>query len=229
MLSRMGQLQEDPSDPLKDIDLRLPLGAIRERAVRPMRVIAHHLVLTGCGHWLPNDIRGSGSVEIKKEELKSLGLIHYGRKRVQPPRSELRAFYRKAEPLLKFESIWFDHAKRQAIGEAFAPIADSYTVWACAICKNHVHFCIRAHKHSAEMMWTRLTDLGRKVIRGFTGVDPQHEVWTGAPYVVYLHTPDDVWDRIDYFNRNPIKERITPQSWPFVKRYDNWPLHCRAK
>ncbi len=83
MLSRMGQLPEDPSDPLKDIDLRLPLGAIQERAVRPMRVIAHHLVLTGYGHWLPNDIRGGGSVEIKKNPVKE-GLPHQSLPFVRP-------------------------------------------------------------------------------------------------------------------------------------------------
>lgn len=44
-------------------------------------VIAHHLVLMGYGHWLPNDIRGSGSDEIRNELLAVLGEIHHGRKR----------------------------------------------------------------------------------------------------------------------------------------------------
>ena len=53
-------------------------------------VIGHHLILTGYAHWLPNDVRGSGSDEVRGEELRPLGQIYYGRKEVQPPREELR-------------------------------------------------------------------------------------------------------------------------------------------
>src|SRR5690242_11069894 len=115
----------------KGHDGRSPFGGSLNDRRGSRRVIAHHLILTGYGHWLPNDIRGSGSVEVTQEKLKELGPIHYGRKRIQPSRQEVSQFFRKAEPLLKFERIWFDHAKRQAIGEAFAQvIANRYMVWA---------------------------------------------------------------------------------------------------
>lgn len=107
-------------------------------------------------------------MEVTQDNLGELGPIHYGRKRIQPSRQELSQFFRKAEPLLKFERLWFDHAKRQAIGEAFAQvIANRHAVWACAICKNHAHLCIRAHRDPAEIMWSYLTDAGRKAIRTF--------------------------------------------------------------
>src|SRR5690349_21729720 len=72
------------------------------KPARPARrlILGAHLVFHGCGHWLSNDPRGSGSEETRKEELKDLGEVHVGRKKVQPPRTELRQFYRKAEPLL---------------------------------------------------------------------------------------------------------------------------------
>jgi hypothetical protein len=38
-------------------------------------IIAHHLVMTLYGHWLSNDPRGSGSQEIRKDELKDLGQL----------------------------------------------------------------------------------------------------------------------------------------------------------
>jgi REP element-mobilizing transposase RayT len=225
----MDRSAKNPSDPLKDIDLRLPLGASSEQPRHRARIIAHHLVITGYGHWLPNDIRGSGSVEVKQEQLRDIGPIHYGRKRKQPDRNEIGAFFRKAEPLLQFERIWFDHAKRQAVADAFSKIIERrYTVWACAICKNHAHLCIRAHRDTADMMWTLLTDAGRKAIRTFSDVPPDHEVWTRAPYTVFLSTPDEIWQRVDYINRNPIKEGLAPQNWPFVQPYDNWPLHRRC-
>jgi REP element-mobilizing transposase RayT len=212
-----------------DLDFRLSVGASPQPSPRRGRVIAHHLVITGYGHWLPNDIRGSGSVEIKQEKLEELGPIHYGRKREQPSKQEIREFFQKAEPLLEFERIWFDHAKRQAIAEAFSDVIKRhYTVWACAICKNHAHLCIRAHRHTAEMMWNLLTDASRKVIREFDDVDPDHEVWTRAPYSVFLHTPDEIWDRIGYINQNPTKEGLPPQSWSFVQPYNGWPLHRRT-
>lgn len=212
----------------EDLDLRLSVSASPQRAERSKRVIAHHLVITGYGHWLPNDIRGSGSVELKKEKLEELGPIHYGRKRQQPSKQEIRDFFLQAEPLLEFDRIWFDHAKRQAIAEAFSNvIKQHYTVWACAICKNHAHLCIRAHRHTSEMMWTLLADASRKVIRTFSDVDPLHEIWTRAPYTVFLYTPDEIRDRIGYINQNPIKEGLPPQSWAFVQPYNGWPLHHR--
>jgi hypothetical protein len=70
-----------------------------------MRVIlASHLILSGYGHWLSNDPCGSGSEEIRKDELKLLGDIHLGRKRIQPSKQELREFYRRANKLLDHNS-----------------------------------------------------------------------------------------------------------------------------
>src|SRR4051794_4445380 len=115
----------------------LPLRESPIAAPRTHRhiIIAHHLVLTGYGFWLPNDVRGSGSAVIRKDALRDLGPIHPGRKKDQPSHEELKALYRAANPKLEFEPLWFDSAKRQAISDTFAQvIADfRYTVWACAI------------------------------------------------------------------------------------------------
>ena len=55
-------------------------------------VIAHHLVWTAYGRWLPNDPRGSGSPTVHTDVLAELGEVHRGRKKVQPPGRELRQF-----------------------------------------------------------------------------------------------------------------------------------------
>src|SRR6476646_7520149 len=98
-------------------------------------VLASHLVFMGYGHWLPNDLRGSGSSEIRKSELEQLGDIHFGRKEDQPTRDELRAFFRAAEPLLEHNVIWFDENTREKIACAFAEVIKQfgYTLWAFAI------------------------------------------------------------------------------------------------
>src|SRR2546421_522586 len=82
-------------------------------------ILAQHIILTGYGHWLPNDPRGSGSIELRKPALEDLGPIHHGRKKIQPPRSELKTFYRDALSKLQYQPLWFNPAMRQAIAEAF--------------------------------------------------------------------------------------------------------------
>lgn len=46
-------------------------------------IIAHHIMWTCYGWWLPNDLRGSTSEVIRNDVLKELGELHYGRKQVQ--------------------------------------------------------------------------------------------------------------------------------------------------
>lgn len=119
-------------------------------------IIAHHLIWTLYGHWLPNDLRGSGSEVVRDPKFQPLGDVHEGRKPAhqQPTRAELRAFHRQAEPLLQYPRFWIDEAKRQAIGDAIARVVAErgYAVWACAILSNHVHMVIRIHRDDALVM-----------------------------------------------------------------------------
>ena len=143
-------------------------------------IIAHHLILSGYGHWLPNDPRGSGSEEIREEKLSDLGPIHHGRKQIQPSRGVLKEFYRSATPRLDFEPIWFDDAKRQAIAEAFARVVENerYTVWACAILSNHAHLCIRRHKDDAVTMWNAFAETSRAALGRFEDLADDHPLWS---------------------------------------------------
>ena len=59
------------------LPLRAPTPRTHDRII-----IAHHLVFYGYGHWVPDDIRGSGSTEIRSPKLEKLGLIHFGRKKL---------------------------------------------------------------------------------------------------------------------------------------------------
>jgi len=103
-------------------------------------IIAHHLIWTLYGHWLANDLRGSGSAALRDEKFAPLGPVHFGRKplKQQPSQEELKVFYRKVEPLLEYPRFWIDEAKRQAIGNAFGKVIAErgFTVWACAILSN---------------------------------------------------------------------------------------------
>jgi len=192
-------------------------------------IIGHHLIWTLYAHWLPNDLRGSGSTELYDDKFAGLGPIHHGRKprHLQPSRGELKAFHRQAEPLLKFPRFWIDDAKRQAIGGAFAKVVaeKGYTVWACAILKNHAHMVIRRHRDDALAMWNVFADASRLALRDFAEIGAEHPVWSTRPYKVFLHTPDEVCGRIEYVFQNPEEEGLLEQRYDFVQSYDNWPYH----
>jgi hypothetical protein len=193
-------------------------------------IIAHHLVHTLYGHWLSNDLRGSGSTETRRPELDALGPVHQGRKRIQPPKKQIKEFYAKANPLLDHAVFWIDPAKRQAIADAFADSVKDcgYTVWACAILHNHAHLLIRRHRDDGHTMWDVFAGCAREKLRGFSDVGPDHPVWSDRPYVVFVYDPTGVEGRIDYIEKNPEKEGLPPQHFGFVQSYDGWPFKGRG-
>ena len=188
-------------------------------------IIAHHIILHGYGHWLANDIRGSGSQELRQEKFADLGEVHFGRKAVQPPRELLREFYREARGRLEYSQLWFDDGKRRAIGGSIGTVIakEKYTCWACAVMKNRVHLCIRRHRDDGHTMWRKFADAARQPLRIFADIDDEHPVWSNRPYVVFQYTTEDVRRVVKYIERNPEKEFMSPQTWPFVMTYDGWP------
>ncbi len=182
--------------------------------------LAAHLVFTGYGHWLPNDLRGSGSEQILKEDFKSLGEIHQGRKRIQPKRDELREFHEEAEPLLEHSVIWFDENMRQIIANAFARVIERnhYTCWAFAILRDHAHALIRAHKHHSDEMWRNFALESSTSLRAIATIPNTHPIWSTRPFKVLLFTKHDVITRVPYIEGNPKKHRLAPQRWDFVTR-----------
>lgn len=189
-------------------------------------VIAHHLIWTAYGHWLPNDPRGSGSKAISCDVIAELGELHYGRKKVQPLARDVREFYQRAAGVLKHALLTFDEKARSEIGNALEEVIHSerYMCYACAIMPDHLHILIRKHKHQAEQMLENLKNASRlRLSRQFP---PDHPIWTGGVgWKVFLDHPDEVRRTIGYVNKNPLKIGLPAQRWPFVKEYDGWPLH----
>lgn len=196
-------------------------------------IVAHHLILTLYGHWLPNDLRGSGSTELYDDKFEELGPIHHGRKpeAQQPSRRELRAFYKEADELLNFPRFWLDDAKRQAAAEAFGRVVrhEQYTCYACAVLANHAHFVIRRHRDDALAMMANLAAESAKALRVFSDVGVHHPVWAARPYKVFLYSVEDIEVRVRYVEENPMKEGLPAQRWGFVTEYDGWPRKRRGK
>lgn len=197
--------------------------------LRPV-VIAHHLIWVLYGHWLPNDPRGSGSCGVYSPELKELGEAHFGRKprNEQPSREELRGFYEQATPRLKYPVFWINKALRQAVAEQVGRTcaANRYTVWGCAILRNHIHLLVRRHRDTSQIMWWNIASETARVIRceaKLPGAGADHPVWGQRPYWVFKDSPDEVRDCVAYIEGNPRKEGLADQTYRFVQVYDGWP------
>ena len=190
-------------------------------------IIAHHLVWTAYGWWLPNDPRGSTSHSIRNDLIAELGALHYGRKKVQPASSDIRAFYLQAQQTLQHPLLTFSEREIEIIGETFAEVIERapYTCWACAILPDHVHILLRKHRDRAERMVANLQDASRSYLRERGFRDAAHPVWGGPGWKVFLDHPDEVRRTIRYIEDNPVKMRMGPQRWGFVKDYDGWPFH----
>ncbi|MFI4859394.1 MAG: transposase [Phycisphaerales bacterium JB063] len=194
---------------------------------RPI-VIAHHLIWTTYGSWLPNDPRGSGSHDVRRVDLQPLGESHLGRKRIQPAGPEIRAFYEQAIPQLQHNVYTFNATETECVANAFAEVVlrERYTCYACAVMPDHVHLLIRKHKHTAETMIDNLKQQSRLRLSAAFPKYHHHPTWTaGHGWQVFLEHPDDIERTIRYVEKNPDGMRLPRQHWPFVTAYDRWPLH----
>jgi len=190
-------------------------------------VFGYHLIWTAYGWWLPNDPRGSTSHWIASDVIAELGALHYGRKKIQPARWIIRDFYERAAPVLKYELLAFSQVEINRIGESFAATIgrERYTCYSCAILPDHVHLLIRKHRDLAPPIIAKMQADSRTWARQGAGRDPDHPVWGGRGWVVFLDHPDDFRRTIRYIESNPVKAKLAPQTWDFVTGYDGWPLH----
>jgi REP element-mobilizing transposase RayT len=190
-------------------------------------VIAHHIMWTQYGWWLPNDPRGSTSNTIRNDLIVELGDLHFGRKLVQPAGRDIRAFYEQAAAVLKHELLRFSSAEFSAVADAigYAINESNYTCYACAVMPDHVHLVIRKHRDLAEEMIEKTQALSRErlVERGLRDIG--HPVWTRGGWKVFLDHPDEVRRTVRYVEENPIKIGFPSQRWEFVTAYNGWPLH----
>lgn len=189
--------------------------------------IAHHIMWTLYGWWLPNDPRGSTSRTIRNDLIADLGELHIGRKRIQPAGKDIRAFYEQGAAVLKYPLLSFAPAEfaivAEAIGQAISEC--NYTCYACAIMPDHIHLLNRKHRDLAEEMIENIQSLSRKRLVEVGLRQSDHPTWTRGGWKVFLDHPDEVERTIRYIENNPRKMRLPSQQWPFVQVYDNWPLH----
>jgi REP element-mobilizing transposase RayT len=187
-------------------------------------VIAHHLIWTAYGWWLPNDPRGSMSEEIRVEPITALGELHHGRKHVQPPSAEIRRFYEQARDVLKHPLLAFTDEDIALLAQCFGQVIQDrrYTCYACALMPDHVHLLIRRHRDWAEVMIECFQEASRQALIAAGRRAPTHPVWGGPGWKVFLNTRQDMERIVRYIRENPVKAGRAEQQWEFVKPYAGW-------
>ncbi len=194
-------------------------------------VIGYHLIFTAYAWWLPNDPRGSTSHHIRSDVIAQLGELHHGRKRIQPTGSTIRAFYDNARKTLKHELREFNGEERTTIACGFAHAIHkrNFTCYACAIMPDHVHILIRKRRDRAEEMIAHLQECSRERLIAQENYPPEHPVWGGPGWKVFLDTANDMERTIRYIAKNPIPYRLPVQQHSFVTIYDGWNLNLAAR
>ena len=188
-------------------------------------VAGYHLIWTAYGFWLPNDPRGSTSLEVRVEALKPLGDLHYGRKARQPVSCELREFFDQAQDVLTHPVMTFTDDDILFLGHVFGReiAAKGSTCYACAVMPDHVHLLIRRHKDRAEQMIEHFQESSRSALIEEGKRRPTHPVWTKGPgWKGFINSRRDFEIEIEYIRQNPIKIGKPEQKWEFVTIYDGW-------
>ena len=188
-------------------------------------ILAHHLILTGYGHWLPNDPRGSMSHEVRSRPLRGLGEHHYGRKPVQPSRPELREFHQKAKEPLRFAVRWFDEPERQVLIQAAGQVVQEkrLTCYAAAVLDNHLHLLIRRHSMQGQEIVRLFKDRLAAGLHETALFHPEHPVFSEDSCVIFKNDRIAIRTCIAYILDNFAKHKLPVEIYPFVQDYDGWP------
>jgi REP element-mobilizing transposase RayT len=193
-------------------------------------VIAHHLVFTTYGFWLPNDPRGSWSDFVRVWELYWYGAptkVTTRRSLAQDKHDRnLRELQKTA---LRYEPVVFHAQQIDCVARAFerAVIESEYVVLACSILPEHVHMVVRRHRNRGEQMIGHFKARATQQLSA-EGLHPfeshQNEkgerppAWGSRGWKVFLDSDEDIDRAVRYVEQNPVKQRLLKQEWGFVRR-----------
>ena len=186
--------------------------------------LAHHVIISMYGFWLPNDPRGSWSDFVGSWELLRFGEATKVSTRcsVAHVPHDARA-RRQAKRALKHPPVTLTGRQARAVGRGFArAVAEgAYAIHACSILPDHVHLVIGRHERSVGRIGGHLKGRAtqRLVTEGLWSED-QRPVWGGRGWKVFLDTPDDVRRAVAYVEENPVKDGKPRQRWSFVVPFE---------
>jgi REP-associated tyrosine transposase len=191
-----------------------------------------HLVFSTYGFWPPNDPRGSGSTRVKAQHIYEAGgqatkvhAIHSLAAEPHDPRVR-----RAISSALKFPPVKLNGVQAQAVGQGFAVICRKVdlTIHACAILPDHVHVVVARHRLDGDEIIACLKRAGTRAMNeaglhplaAFSRATGKHPCsWGGGGWKVFLETPGEMRQRIQYVEENPGKAGFRRQHWSCVVPY----------
>ncbi len=186
--------------------------------------LAHHIMWTVYGRWLPNDLRGSLSKRARSASLyETFGPVKVrGRAAVQLRRAALRDQDANAERALKHPVRELTGAQARAAAMVVGQALGEWGIgcFAFAMLPDHVQAVIDRPERNVHEVILALQRRSRRALRErwpeVWGRD--HPVWTrGGGHSVYLQSRMEVDRAIWYVERNPIEAGLPAQRWSFVR------------
>jgi REP element-mobilizing transposase RayT len=196
-------------------------------------VLAHHLILSGYGFWLPNDPRGSWSQFVRSWELFRRGgaATTVTTHRSLAGRAHDGALRQRVKQALARPAVVFTGDQARAVARGFAAFTDTsgLVVHACAILPDHAHLVIARHRYAIEQVANLLKGAAtRRLIE--EGLHPFATMpgrggrlpspWARKEWSVFLFDRREIERAVRYVERNPVKAGLRPQRWRFVTPVD---------
>ncbi len=183
-------------------------------------VIAHHLIYSAYGFWLPNDPRGSWSTYVGSKRLyKSSGAatkVTTSESLARRPHDQKRRL--AAKDTLKFPPVRFTGRQALEVGLAIRDLVEEHgvVIWACAVMPNHVHLLAARHKLTPAKIVAGCRARASRRLHDAGLWPAERPIWGKGKWHVELETPHEVRTRIGYINRNPSEAGLPDQHWSFV-------------
>ncbi len=104
-----------------------------------------------------------------------------------------------------------------------------YIIHACSILPCHVHMVVKRHHYRVEQVMRLLRQAGslRLLSDNLHPFAKQRaangrlfSIWAQDGWKVFLYTLDEIRDRIEYVENNPVREGKRLQHWRFVTPFD---------
>lgn len=192
-------------------------------------VLAYHTILSAYGFWLPNDPRGSWSEVVRVFELRRFGpATKVTTRRSVAGASHDHAMRLVAKKALVRPPVRFTGEQACALAKGFSIAAadNGYSILACALLPDHVHYVVTRHARKAEKIAGHLKAAASRQLT----VERLHPFrdqplpsgrlpspWGRGAWHVYLNSEEAVTCAVRYVEENPVKAGLRAQRWSFVK------------
>lgn len=195
-------------------------------------ILAHHLIMTAYGFWLPNDPRGSWSDFVGAWELFLAGgpATKVATRRSVAARPHDRATRLATRQALLRTLVRWTGQQAVVMTRGFQEVAGHWNLrfFACSVLPTHVHLVIDRTSRDIEQVMNQLKGRASNAMVK-QDIHPFQEVvntrgkratcWARRGWNVFLDSPSDVQRAIRYVADNPLKEGKKLQTWSFVTTY----------